>query len=154
MERYDPEGWEGRSPTGDFLWHVSSTLVMSERAVEALSDLLEEYGEVLPLADSEGMPLYAWNVTRVIDALDEAHCVVDRFPASGRIMYIWEHVFFEERVRGVDAFRLPPDISRSIYVGDGFVARVRAAGLQGLKFESCWSAEGGPVRREFWATGV
>jgi hypothetical protein len=46
--------------------------ILSAKAVEALRDLLEENGELLPLLCDEGI-YYVFNTARIVDALDEKH---------------------------------------------------------------------------------
>jgi hypothetical protein len=123
-------------------------LIMRAGAVDALSDMLEAGGEILPLATDDGVELWALNVTRVIDALDEEHSILRRFP-DGRIMFIAAPAFHEPLVRDVDFFKLPLH-SSEIFFGECFIERVRAARLTGLKFNPVWSAEGGPIKRRLW----
>ena len=94
-------------------------------------------------AKDDGSPLAPWHVTRVLDALDEKRSTLERFD-SGHIMDITAHAFIAERVAGVSAFTLPMRAS-DIFVDQGFVDRVRKAGLTGVEFELCRSLEGGPV---------
>ena len=121
----------------DFPWLGSHALVMRRTAVEALRDLLDAHGEVLPLATEDGVALFAFNA-RVIDALDEAQSSLLKFPGTNRIMRIMKVAFIPTAVHGVDIFRLPPRAS-STYVSDRFVDRVNAAGLRGLEFKKVWS---------------
>lgn len=123
----------------DFPWLGSHALVMRRTAVDALRDILDANGEVLPLATDDGVELFAFNA-RVLDALDEAHSLVTKFPGTNRIMRIKKVAFAASRVQGVDMFRLPHRAS-STYVTDRFVERVKAASLRGLEFTKVWSAE-------------
>ena len=116
-------------------------------AVEALRDLLEEHGEILPLATEDGVELFAWNITRVIDALDVERSNISRF-SDGGIMFVNAPAFHEPMVRSVAYFKLPLRCTR-IYLGQRFVDRVEAAGLTGLDFEPVWSPETGPIKRKW-----
>ncbi|TKD12808.1 imm11 family protein [Polyangium fumosum] len=112
-------------------------LVMRRTAVDALRDILEANGEVLPLSTDDGVELYVLNA-RVIDALDEANSTLRRIPGTDRIMWIKKPAFFASAIEGVDLFRLPHRGS-STYVSERFVERVKAAGLRGLDFNEVWS---------------
>lgn len=122
----------------DFPWLGTDALVMRKKAVDALRGMLETSGEVLPLATEDGTELFVLNITRVLDAVDEQHSQILRFPGSDRIMRIKSIVFREPIVRGVDIFRLPHRAS-STYVSDRFVEAVQAAGLKGLLFNRVWT---------------
>lgn len=121
----------------DFPWLGAEFLVMRRTAVDALRDILEANGEVLPLATDDGVELYVFNA-RVVDALDEAHSSVMRFPGTNRIMRIKKAAFIEAAIREQDIFRLPHRGS-STFVSARFVDRVDATGLVGLVFNRVWS---------------
>jgi hypothetical protein len=129
---------QGFNPS-DFPWLGSDVLVMRRRAVEALRDILDAHGEILPLATDDGVELFAFNA-RMVDALDEARSTVERFPDSNRIMWIKKVEFIESAIRGLDMFRLPRRSSPT-YVSQRFVDRVNAAGLVGLEFDKVWSSQ-------------
>lgn len=121
----------------DFPWLGSHALIMRRTAVEALRDVLDRHGEVLPLHTEDGVELFVFNA-QVIDALDEAHSSITKFPGTDRIMQITRVAFRPLSVRGVDIFRLPHRASAT-YVGARFVERVNAACLRGLEFLPVWS---------------
>ena len=121
----------------DFPWLGSHALVMRRTAVEALLEILEAHGEILPLATDDGVALFVFNA-RVVDALDEARSSLVRFPGTHRIMRIEKVAFVEAAVRDLDIFRLP-NRAGPTYVSERFVDRVEAAGLRGLQFEKVWS---------------
>jgi hypothetical protein len=123
----------------DFPWLGADALVMRRRAVDALRDILDAHGEVLPLATDDDIELFVFNA-RTVDALDEARSSVMKFPGTNRIMRIKQVAFIESAVRGLDIFRLPHRAS-STYVSERFVDRVNAAGLVGLEFNRVWSSE-------------
>ncbi|TKD12806.1 imm11 family protein [Polyangium fumosum] len=127
---------QGFKPS-DFPWLGSDALVMRRTAVDALRDILEANGEVLPLSTDDGVELYVLNA-RVIDALDEANSTLRRIPGTDRIMWIKKPAFFASAIEGIDLFRLPHRGS-STYVSERFVERVKAAGLRGLDFNVVWS---------------
>ena len=89
----------------DMPHYSSSVLVLREPALAALADLLSADGELLPL-DCPDAPMWLFNCCRVIDALDEGHSRVVRFPSSGRIMRVESYDFQVGRLIGV-IFALP-----------------------------------------------
>jgi hypothetical protein len=120
----------------DFPWLGSHALVMRRGAVDALRDILDANGEVLPLSTDDGVELHVLNA-RVIDAMDEANSSLMRFPETNRIMLIKRIAFVPTAIQGADVFRLPHRASPT-YVSDHFVERVEAAGLRGLVFNKVW----------------
>jgi hypothetical protein len=123
----------------DFPWLGAHALVMRRKVVDALRDILNAHGEVLPLATDDNVELFVFNA-RTVDALDEARSSVMKFPGTNRIMRIKQAAFIEPAVRGLDIFRLPHRAS-STYVSERFVERVNAAGLAGLEFNKVWPSE-------------
>jgi len=122
----------------DFPWLGADALVMRRRAVDALRDVLEAHGEVLPLVTEDATELLVFNA-HAVDALDEDRSNIMRFPGTNRIMRIVKVAFAEAALRGVDIFRLPHRAS-STYVSQRFVDRVSEAGLVGLEFKKVWSS--------------
>jgi hypothetical protein len=118
--------------------------VFSARAVVALRDLLEPRGEILPLRCHEGT-YFAYNVTRIVDALDEAHSELERFD-DGRIMRIDRPAFFPERLVGEVLFKLPQMLESATYVTDPFVRRIRERGLVGFDLQPVWSGPAGALQ--------
>lgn len=104
----------------------------AQSAVDAVRDILNSHGEILPLASGDRVELFVFNAI-VIDALDEAHSVIVRFPNSDRIMAIEKAAFRSSAVHNTDIFRLRHGSSPT-YVSERFVNRVDAAKLQGLRF--------------------
>ena len=126
----------------DFPWLGSDTLILRERAVDLLGDLIAPYGELLPLECDEAV-LAAFNVHRIIDALDERRSTVVRYPSSGRVMAIERHAFAPEIVGEAVIFKIPE--VGSTYVTDEFVNRVETAGLRGLDFPMIWESGSDPT---------
>ena len=127
-----------RMPKGDTPGLDTDIPVFNPKAVEALADLLEGNGELLPI--SIGSERYfLFNVTQILDALDEPHCEVVRFD-SGRIMDIIRYSFVEAKLAGAFVFRIPQDVGR-VFVTEPFVERVKSAGLVGFKLPLVWSGE-------------
>lgn len=121
----------------DFPWLGSHALIMRRAAVDALRDILDANGEVLPLSTDDGLELFVLNA-RIVDALDEANSSLMKFPGTDRIMRIKRIAFVTSKIEGIDLFRLPHRAS-STYVSERFVERVRAAGLRALVFNKVWS---------------
>jgi hypothetical protein len=122
----------------DFPWLGAHALVMRGRAVDALRDILDAHGEVLPLTTEDEVELFVFNA-RAIDALDEERSSIMKFPGTNRIMRVTRVAFIESAVREVDVFRLPHRAS-STYVSQRFVERVAEARLVGLEFKVVWSS--------------
>ena len=99
----------------------------------ALRDILDEYGELLPLAEEQGGGLFAFNAWTV-DALDETSSSLTRVPGTNHIIGIEKPIFFTERIHDRYLFRLPGR-AMPTYVSERFVELVRRAGLVGLDFE-------------------
>jgi hypothetical protein len=127
---------EGRKelPPGDVpcIFIGPPMLALSQRAVEALRDLLEPAGEFLPL-ECEEEPLWLYNCTRFADVLDEARSEFSRYPSSGRIMTIHKYLW-RPGIQLETCFRLPQFHRSPIYATDTVVDRIRGAGLQGFRF--------------------
>lgn len=121
----------------DFPWLGSHALIMRRAAVDALRDILDANGEVLPLSTDDGLELFVLNA-RIVDALDEANSSLMKFPGTDRIMRIKKIAFVTSKIEGIDLFRLPHRASPT-YVSERFVERVKAAGLRGLVFNKVWS---------------
>jgi hypothetical protein len=126
---------EPKLPASDFPG-FSGTPVFGARAVEALRDLLDPNGELLPL-DCDTGDYWAFNVTAVIDALDEQASEVKRF-RDGRVMRVVRYEFVAE---GVDrpVFKIPQEVKSREFCTDEFVRRVEEAGLSGFYFVPVWS---------------
>lgn len=112
--------------------------VFSERAVQALGELLQAHGEILPLTCAEGT-YFAYNVTHLIDALDLQRSNYHQF-SSGVIFDITRHEFLPERVGDAAIFKLTQMPGPGEFVTDEFVQRVDEAGLQGFNLQQVWSA--------------
>lgn len=128
-------------PSGDFPW--CSFPAFSKRAVEALRNLLEPNGEILPLICEFG-DYYAFNTTSVVDALDEERSELKRFKSSGRISEILRYEFYPEKLQGLSIFKLR-QFPAGDYVTDTFVQRVQEAGLVGFDFSTARQVWSGSV---------
>lgn len=113
---------------------------LSGAAVRALRDILDEYGEVLPLESKDG-EFYVYHCMNEIDAIDPPRCEFDG-------MNIIKYEFKREVVRGQHIFRPSFPYRTPVFVSDWFVDRVKSAGLKGFKFIPLWSEETGPIVEE------
>lgn len=121
----------------DSPWLGYGPLIFRPSVIEVLGPMLQEYGELLPLACAEA-ELVIFNPTRVLDALDEAASSAMRFK-DGRIMLIQKHVFRIEVVAGNDIFTIPIERVSPTFVSHRFVDRWKASGLKGLEFKQVWA---------------
>jgi hypothetical protein len=113
--------------------------VVSERAVERVGVLLASSGELLPLTYGRGR-YFAYNVTQIVDALDESRSEVRRF-SSGRVMSIDRYFFHSERLRDAVIFKISQLSRAFVFSTDRFVDAVRHAGLTGFTFEKVWGSD-------------
>ena len=113
--------------------------VFSAKAVDVLADFLEPNGELFPITCG-GQRFFAFNVTRVVDALDEQNCEVVRF-SSGRLMTVDRFSFFEDKLFGITVFKIPQLVLMDVFVTDPFVESVQTAKLKGFKFRRVWSSD-------------
>lgn len=111
--------------------------VVSRRAKDRLEAVLAPHGEFLPLLTTVG-EYYAFNVTTVLNALDEDASELLRF-ASGRIMDIVTYRFNPGSLEGAIIFRLAQMARRYVYVTDRFVGLADEHNLTGIDFEHIWS---------------
>jgi hypothetical protein len=133
--------WERESgrPLPDFELLVDIP-VFTVDAYEALRPVLDGRGEELGLNVTDKPPdALAFNVTRVIDALDEERSEIKRF-SSGRVMRVVRPVFVAERIAGETIFRVTT-YPRTLYVTDAFLERAEALPLKGMKLSENWAGD-------------
>ena len=124
-------------PKGDCPNFGTHVPVFNPRSVEILADLLEGNGELLPIR-CDGEDYFLFNVTRVVDALDQQNSDLDLFD-DGDILEIDRHVFIPEKLPSLSIFKIPQMVLADVFVTDPFVDRVESAGLKGFDFELVWS---------------
>ena len=117
-----------------------SILNLSQRALDAVLPQIAHCGQVLPVQFDEA-PYVIFNVTRVIDALDEPASAVVYFPSSGRVAEIEKFVFKPEAVKDEWIFKIPQRPGAHNFVTDRFVELVRHHKLTGFDFQRVWSDE-------------
>lgn len=107
----------------------------SERAIDALGELLSAHGEFVPIAVPEPMRYFAFNATTVVDALDEERSEISRFKSSGRIWKVDRHVLKQSVVDLPPIFKMPQTRVGQTYVNETFVADVERLRLKGFRFD-------------------
>jgi hypothetical protein len=143
-ERYD--GW--KYPPSDV--YSGKRVIFSRKAVDALYNLLEANGEILPLIfEGKENEYFAYNVLTVSNAVDEEKSEIHRHP-DGDFSYIKRYEFDPTQTAGLTIFktwenkspRVPNShtyVSVEVFVTDPFVKRVQEAGLFGFDFRLKWS---------------
>ncbi|AZO43397.1 hypothetical protein EJ076_21045 [Mesorhizobium sp. M7D.F.Ca.US.005.01.1.1] len=126
----------------DFPWLGEHVLIVRARALTLLRSILEPYGEFLPLRSDEAISLF--NVTTVVDALDEERSKIVRFDDGG-IMAIEGLVLRPGAIGGAEIFKLPERAGgvriSDIYLQETIVRRIGGLGLKGIAFNIVWSDE-------------
>ena len=105
----------------------------SERARQALDDLLTPNGEFASIEMDEPMRYFAFNATTMVDALDESRSEIAYF-RSGRVMAVDQHVLLDSVTSLPPIFRMPQTRRNTTYVNEAFVARAQQHGLLGFRF--------------------
>jgi hypothetical protein len=121
----------------DSPWLDSYILILRRRVIDAVGAILLEYGELLPLRCA-GAELWLYNVTHVIDALDEAASVINRF-SDGQIMLVKHPAFRRDVIGKSDIFKLSHARGETIYLSQHVVDLWNSAGLTGVEFDPVWS---------------
>lgn len=117
--------------------HVASgSVVFSGRAVDVLKDHLEPYGELLPL-DVEGDTYFLYNVTNIIDAIDQDKSVKR---GTGRIKI---PAFVESKIPArTEIFKVPETQRSQIYFneinGENIKTLIEQHNLAGAHFRLEW----------------
>lgn len=110
--------------------------VFSRRAVDALGDMLEANGDLLPL-DTKIGEYYLYVVQTKIDALNVPGSDVRRSrgdEVAARIVYF---DFIPSRLANATIFRIPEQPNYTL-VTDRFKDRVERSGLNGFEFAKVW----------------
>ena len=115
----------------------------SQRAKDLLGPYIDGLGQWLALECDEA-PYWLFNVTHVVDALDEAQSEVIRFD-DGKVLRIAQFVFRPEKLRGQLLFNVPQCMGSPNLVTQDFVDLVGRHGLTGFSFRLLWSEETGAV---------
>lgn len=139
VRRVRPSNREGFRPSDAPYPCMSSILVFRHSAVDALRDLLDAYGELLPLEDEGGVELYVYN-PRVLEAFDQ---VLSKGPRDehGNLEAATRPVFIPSIVEGVDIFKAGSGRAKEIYLSERFLQRWKKAKLKGLDFTLAWDSD-------------
>ncbi len=128
----------GRPSDAPYMFSAG-VLVFRRSAVDALRDMLDAHGELLPLEDTEGVELYAHN-PRSLEALDHRLSVGAR-NEEGQVYVPDNHVFIPSVVEGVDIFRQKLERGGDIYLSERFLQRWKKAKLKGIDFILAWDSD-------------
>ena len=118
----------------DFPWLGAQAPILKLTAVEALKKTLAPYGQLLPL---KGEQAWLFNVTCVLDALDEQRSRIVRFD-DGSILAVEVYEFHRDVLAGHEIFKLPGRSSH-VFVTRDFIEDIRQSRLRGISFERVWS---------------
>lgn len=129
----------GVLPLGDAPALIGLPPVFAQTAVDAVGDLLAADGELLPLTGGP-LPLYFYNCTRIVDALDMEASEISRY-ADGRLSHIERHVLRPQDFDAQLALLAQTRFGR-VYATAAFMDAWHAAGLRGLAPDLVWRAEG------------
>jgi len=113
--------------------------VFTQRALDALGDLVGGAAEALALDVAGGPPARLLNVTRLSDALDEDASEIKRFP-DVRFMRAVTPVFDPARLEGHTIFKLRQSPRGEVFVTGAVAERLREAGLEGVDLRPAWPA--------------
>ncbi len=139
VERVRVNQRQGFKPSDAPYMFKPGILVFRRSAVDALRDILDAHGELLPLEDAGGAELFAYN-PRALEALDHERTVGSR-DKQGRVYLPNNHVFIPSVVEGVDIFRQAQKKGGIIYLSERFLSRWKQAKLKGLDFVMVWDSE-------------
>jgi hypothetical protein len=120
-------------PPSDFPSFAPHIPVFSTRAFKLLSDFLVPFGEFLPV-DCNDDEYFIYNVTKIVDALDEEKSTIKRFKSSGRIMEITNYEFESILLKNVPIFKIPQTSLMDVFVTESFVEQIRKHELIGFSF--------------------
>lgn len=138
VRRVRPSSREGFRAS-DSPFYGTEILIFRRSAVDALRDMLDAHGELLPLDDEEGVELYAYN-PKPVAALDHELSVGSR-DELGHVYLVNNHVFIPSMVEGVDIFRQARKRNTTIYLSERFLQRWKKAKLKGLDFKLAWDSD-------------
>jgi hypothetical protein len=120
-------------------WQSSGSLIVSDKALKLLENILSEFVQFLPLAH-EKYTYYLGNVTNVVDCLDENNCEINRF-SDGRISTIEKYAFFIDKVKDQLIFKIPQELNGDFFVSEKFKEIIESSKLKGYQFRLAWDSE-------------
>jgi hypothetical protein len=122
---------------------VGNVPVFSERAVDALRDLLEPAGELIPLETPLGN-YFAYNPLITADVLDPGRAKIEWLVKPILISSIEDYQVVPEKLDGLSIFVLPYDPGH-VMVTEAFAERAHQHGLRGMHFVRVWPLPPGVV---------
>jgi hypothetical protein len=131
-------GFEDRpkKKEGDFpaIANLCSLPVMSKRAWEALSPLIGNCCESLPIVHPTGNSYSIIHVMETIDCLDISKSAFTRNRTTGRINRIDRYAFKANLLTNKHFFKLPLECGADLILDDDFRKIVQQNGLIGLSY--------------------
>lgn len=115
---------------------ISAELVASVKAVNAISGLIKDHAELLPLETSHDR-YFIINVTDVVPCLDHAQSNFEYYK-SGTIKRIRKLVFELGCIGNRPIFKIPERLRGTVFVTDAFKRVVEENALTGLIFTKVW----------------
>lgn len=129
---------------GHFSHLCPGALAVHSSAIEALHDLFEQSGELLPLSHKDDK-FWVLNVTECVNALDEDMTRWILGSSTGVRIGIEKYSFHSSRLTETPLFKIPQTCRSEILICEGlrdptdeFKGRIERLGLKGLNFEEIW----------------
>ncbi|TDA66428.1 MAG: hypothetical protein D9V45_05740 [Chloroflexi bacterium] len=121
---------KGKLPKADFPSLYGGQIVFSEKALNALLPLIQSDVQVIPLQCEEEQ-LFLIHLTKHVNGLDLEHSEVRWLVENKAVSRVWHHVFYEEKLKDINIFRVPIYFPW-VYVSEAFKAAVEEHDLKGL----------------------
>lgn len=121
------------TPPDITLWYTSNNLALNQKAYDSVGDLLESYGEWLPVTCA-GNSYWLLHTTKKTDmsAVDLKNS--ERTIDEGEFIDLKKLRFDEREVEDLFIFQTPYSGYRNLYCSDTFRVLIEKAGLKGLVF--------------------
>ena len=104
------------------------SIVLTEHVIDTFGEFAKNYGELIPL-EYGSRTLMLWNVTNIVDALDEEHSEMNSYGG------VDEEVFSKEKIGTSKIFKIKEDNFTNIYCTGVFKQMVEENAFSGLVFE-------------------
>lgn len=135
--------YEPKHKKTNFYYPSNGGLVADRKATDALRELFEKAGELLPL-HYNGELYYVLNVTTVLDCLDEAQSEWESYGLLKR--YAFNPACLSAASSAI--FKIPQMVRTALFVVEGlataereFSQVIRREGLKGLTLTEVWSSD-------------
>lgn len=102
--------------------------VFSERAINALNDLIKDSVEYLPFICPGKDKFWGVNVLKTVDCIDYDNSKVVRF-RDGKIMTFEKYVFKKDKLKDSQIFKIPDINNSAVFVSEKLINKVKEAGL-------------------------